>query len=189
MRARTRDDGAPCGAYSDAVTLPRFICALVLGLALFAASPAMAKSNSIVINRRALSASQVQHLERMVGARLSAGRYWYDARSGAWGLERGPMQGILPAGLPIPAPLWRQASNGHTGVIVNGRELHRADVQRLVAAGVPVRRGRYWLNANGIGGYEGGPAAFNLKAMLQSRRSGGRKSILSTYDRTGVAVF
>ena len=68
------------------------------------------------------------------------------------------------AGLPLGGPLRRDASGGGAGVFVNGRELPSADVAQLRQLYGTVSRARYWLNAQQIAGYEGGPAQFNLPA-------------------------
>lgn len=170
--------------------LPRIgAFALALTLLVPAAGFAGAKSD-VVINRVALSRAKVRALSKRLGARISPGRYWYDSLSGAWGIEGGPMQGVLPPRLPIRGRLRLDASGGGTGVVVNGRELHPFDVRRLVSAGVPVRRGRFWLNHRGVGGVEGRPASFDLSRALGLRGpSPRRKSPFSTYDLTGVAVY
>jgi hypothetical protein len=56
--------------------------------------------------------------------------------------------------------------------------------------------GRYWMDAAGTFGYVGGPAIGNIYwlANAANNRGGGgntvrRQGILSTYDKTGVAVF
>jgi hypothetical protein len=51
-----------------------------------------------------------------------------------------------------------------------------------------VFQGRYWLNAQGYFGFEGGPAMGNLW-MLANSRGMKKEGILSTYDKTGVAVI
>ena len=47
--------------------------------------------------------------------------------------------------------------------------------------------GRYWLDARGIGGNEGGPA--RLRIGLPAGGGGGRGSLVSGYFLTGVAVI
>jgi len=170
--------------------LPR-TSALLLALALLVPSAASARPAArVVVNRVALAPAQVVALSRHLGAAIPPGRYWYDGVSGAWGVEGGPAQGRLPPRLGIGGRLRRDASGGGTGVVVNGRELHPIDVRRLQAAGVPVQRGRFWLDHRGIGGVEGGPASFDLSVALGLRGGKRRKgSVLSTWDRTGVAVF
>ncbi len=166
---------------------PRFISTLAFVVVSGLGASVFAKPCAVVINRKTLARTQIQSLQRQLGATLQCGRFWYDARSGAWGRENGPAQGLMPSGMAIGGRLWSRASAGNTGVVVNGRELHRTDVARLVAAGVRVQRGRYWLNANGVGGYEGGPALFRLGAP--SGRRAQRKGVLSSYDLTGLAVY
>jgi hypothetical protein len=63
--------------------------------------------------------------------------------------------------------------NGNTGVFVNGRELHIMDVVALRQF-MPVYAGRYWCDANGNGGFEGGPALWNVWQLV--RAAGGRGS-------------
>lgn len=59
-----------------------------------------------------------------------------------------------------------------TGVVVNGRELHPVDIQglqQLLGAVIP---GRYWMDAYGTFGYEGGPAMGHVIYMAQQRGVG-----------------
>ena len=89
--------------------------------------------------------------------------------------------------LALGGALRRDASNGNTGVVINGRELHWLDVSRLQQV-TPVYRGSYWMDASGNFGLLGGPLMGNLWAL--SQRSGGRREgILSTYDKTGAVVI
>jgi hypothetical protein len=118
--------------------------------------------SGIVINRTELSAQQVAQLEQRLGTQLLQGRYWYDRRSGLWGREGMANAGQLPAWLPVTAPLPSDISTGGTGVYVNGREIHPQEYLYLVAVYGSVIPGRYWLDANGTAGFEGGPAAYNL---------------------------
>lgn len=171
---------------------PRILALTLALLVSGGAATAIARPSGVVVNREPLGVKQVRDLSRAVGQPIRPGRYWYDRVSGAWGVEGGPMQGVLPAGMPIGGKMWRGASGGHTGVIVNGRELHAVDVARLRRAGVPVQRGRFWLNARGIGGREGGPPAFDLSRALGLRGGGAKRSkgsILSGYDKTGLKVY
>jgi hypothetical protein len=65
-------------------------------------------------------------------------------------------------------------SGGGTGLFINGREVHPMDqvaLARLFGAAPP---GRYWLDAHGNLGVEGGPPLANLvQAMQQAGGSGG----------------
>jgi hypothetical protein len=147
--------------------------AAVLSAALLFALPSVAQQG-VVVNGVALDPSTLGQLQRVYGA-ITPGRYWYDPISGLWGRERGPTAGQIAPGLRLGGPLRRDASGGGTGVFVNGRELHPTDVVRLRQLYGSVNPGRYWLNAQGIGGYEGGPAQFNLPAAAAQalQRSGG----------------
>jgi hypothetical protein len=124
----------------------------------------------------ALDPVTIAALERAYRTRLLPGSYWYDSRSGLWGDEPGPAKGQIAPGLRLGGALSPRASVGHgagiTGVFVNGRELHPQEVvylQRLYGQVVPAR---YWLDARGIGGYEGGPAAFDLRARAIALQGG-----------------
>jgi hypothetical protein len=139
----------------------RSIAGAVALLTQFSASAA----TEVVVNREPLAADVRQRLEQLYQVEIRPGRYWYDKVSGAWGLEGGPMVGQVLPGLPIGGPLRQDASGGRTGVVINGRELHPYDVaalQRCVPAVLP---GRYWVAANGVGGYEGAPPSFDLAAL------------------------
>lgn len=175
--------------------LPRIAFAALLTSLAAVAVPGAAeagRSRAVVVNRVVLKPAEVRALATYFRAPVPAGRYWYDRVSGAWGREGGPMQGRLAPNLPVRGKLWRAASGGRTGVIVNGRELHRRDVQGLAALGIPVRQGRFWLDHRGVGGYEGGPPLFDLSqafARRGGRRTARQKSVFSTWDLTGVAVY
>ena len=147
------------------------LVACVLGVV---APWASAAPPEVVVNRVVLSAQQRQLLTQRLGSPLLPGRFWYDARAGLWGREGGPGIGRLPAGLPVPAPMPADASGRGTGVFTNGRELHPLEVATLRALYGRVIPGRYWLDAQGRAGFEGGPAAWNLYGASASRsRVGG----------------
>jgi hypothetical protein len=119
----------------------------------------------------------VAQLERGSGQSVPDGDYWYDNISGGAGRWGGPAEAILPAGLGLGGPLPANASGGGTGVFINGRELHPIDVQRLIAIFGFVHPGRFWVDASGNAGYEGGPALINLYQAAQQARgvaNGGR---------------
>jgi hypothetical protein len=144
-------------------------------LALSALAAASAIATDVVVNAVALDAPTRQALERAYGVPLVPGRYWYDPVSGVWGLEGGPAAGQIHPGLRLGGALRRDASRGHTGVIVNGRELHPMDVASLQRC-VRVIPGRYWVLANGVGGVENGPPQFNLAQLCGAAGGGGGSS-------------
>jgi hypothetical protein len=143
--------------------------AIAIGLALAAVA---AVADEVVVNTVALDAQTRAALERGYGVPIAPGRYWYDTVSGVWGYEGGPAMGQIHPGLRLGGPLRRDASRGQTGVVVNGRELHAADVAALQRC-VRVVPGRYWVLANGVGGYEHAPASFNLAVLCGGNRGGG----------------
>ena len=142
---------------------------------LFLATPLLAQEpRRVIVNGEPLKAEMVQALERAYQVPIAPGRYWYDKASGAWGREGGPIAGQMMAGLPLGGPLRSNASRGISKVFINGRELTLGEVQGLQSlCRTPVNQGRYWLNAQGLGGVEGAPASFNLAACAPQGRGGG----------------
>jgi hypothetical protein len=133
-------------------------------------------TRSVFINRVRLPDDTLQLLEQTFQTRVPDGRYWYDQMSGAWGMEGGPTVGFTMPALPIGGPLPADISGGTTEVFINGRQLHSVDLlglQQLV--GGPVMPGRYWVDAQGYAGLEGGPALVNLKQLASNlyRQNGG----------------
>jgi hypothetical protein len=113
------------------------------------------------------------------------GSYWYDKVSGAWGRQGGPALGLTLPGLEVGGALRPDASGGNTGVFVNGRELHDLDVLGLRQIAGAVVPGRYWIDAQGNGGYEGGPALFNL-ALLAQQAAAARGGLWRVPGTAGV---
>ena len=126
---------------------------------------------AVVINGQTLDASTMASLQAS-GVQPPAGRYWYDARCGAWGYEGQGTAGFVQAGLAIGGPLSPKASAGTTGVFINGRELPTSDLVALQRLG-PVPQGRYWLDGQGNWGVEGGPVQGNLVAAARQANGGG----------------
>ena len=131
------------------------------------ASPATPPGRSLVFNGVALTADQVSWLESMCRAHIPDGAYWYDNLCGAWGWQGGPCAGFIQPGLNLGGPLRPDASNGNTGVFINGRQLHFQDVVALQQF-APVQPGRFWVDAQANFGYEGGPLAGNLLLLAQA---------------------
>lgn len=124
----------------------------------------------VKINGVGLSPAQIMQLQLYMGTVLP-GSYWYDSACGAWGRIGTPVLGYVLPGLPLPGPVSRNASNGHSGVIVNGRELQDMEVGQLLAVGVIVTKGHWWVDANGNLGKQGSkkPTA-NLAAIVAAIR-------------------
>jgi len=131
-----------------------------------------AADKKVVINGTQLTAKNIQTLERSYGVPLQTGRYWYDKMSGLWGYAGQPTAGQILPGLQLGGLLKANASNGNTGVFINGRQLPVVEVTYLQQLGT-VYKGRYWMNAQGVGGIEGGPAIFDLGAAARQRSRGG----------------
>jgi hypothetical protein len=131
---------------------------------------------NIIVNGSRLGNQQIQMLRNILGvpadAAIPAGDYWYDNVSGLWGKRGGPTLGQIVPGLKLGGPLSTDASNGDTGVFINGREIHRQELTYLQSLFGAVNLGRYWLNGWGIGGYEGGPPLFNLRTAGASAGGG-----------------
>ena len=154
-------------------------------------------SDQLVINEKVLDAEEmkiIHDLERQLGAKAVPGRYWYDPHSGLCGAEGYGAFGQTFPNLRIGGKLQSDASNGDTGVWVNGCQLHRTDVAYLQQC-TPVIPGRYWLDARGNGGVEGGPIQWNLALLCTAarQRAGGSfrgrfGSVLGDRTTTG-AIF
>ncbi len=129
----------------------------------------------VVINRVRIPDDTVRLLETQFRAQVPDGRYWYDNRSGAWGMEGGATLGFTLPGLPLGGPLPADISGRGTGVFINGREIHQLDLIGLVQLVGQVMPGRYWLDGEGNAGYEGYPAMANLRTLAQGlyRQGGG----------------
>ncbi len=141
-------------------------------------------SRYVVINGVQLSNEQVIALEQMYRVTIQDGAYWYDHFCGAWGVQGGPVMGVIQPGLNIGGPLRHDASNGNTGVFINGRQLHLMDVLGLQQLG-PVLPGRYWVDAQGNVGFEGGPAFANLWVMARTY-GGNRGGAWTVNSSTGT---
>src|SRR5262249_9246844 len=123
------------------VFLVAIVAALVTQLAIAGGG------RSVIINGQALDAQTISALEMAYRTAIPNGYYWYDPYSGLWGRAGGPAAGQIQAGLRLGGPLRESASNGNTGVIVNGRRLQWGELLMLQALVGYVRPGRYWLDS------------------------------------------
>lgn len=166
---------------------PPYAAALLLTVMIAIAGSAgpLSAQQGIVVNGEAVTQDDfVRELGRLglpMTVQVPDGAYWYDRVSGLWGMRGGPTVGQMPPGLDLGGELRADASGAPgTMIFINGRELHPTEVlylQRLVGYTIP---GRYWMNPMGVGGYEGGPAFFNLLALAQQQAGG------SGYTRRGL---
>jgi len=128
----------------------------------------------VTVNGKRLSAAELEEIEQMHRMRIQPADYWYDPRTGAWGLRGGPTRGFVRPNIQFGARLAADASGRGTRVFMNGRELHPHDVYILQSClPTPVQPGRYWVGANGIGGKEGGPPLFNLVELCSQKKGAG----------------
>jgi len=169
----------------------KHLLALAMSAVLLAStSVANAQSSStVIVNRQPLSLEQVQVLEWYYGVDIKNGAYWYDPVSGLWGTEGGPSTGQIAAGLPLGGPLRSDASNGHTGVFFNGRQLAQSEVDYLRSLFGSAPPGRYWLDASGLGGPEGGNATFSLTRAAGSSSTGGGNTYAGTTNRNAFGAY
>jgi hypothetical protein len=111
--------------------------------------------------------AEIAMLETLVGP-MPDGSFWYDARSGLWGLVGGGAAGQMLPNLPLGAMAIGCSGCG-SGVFLNGREITPAE---LLIYG-PIACGRYFLDADGSAGPEGGRPVVNLlRTPKRARRRG-----------------
>jgi hypothetical protein len=149
-------------------------------------------TSRVFVNGVQLRDDELSALEQKYRSQIPDGAYWYDKMCGAWGKQGGPVLCTIESNLNLGGPLKADASNGNTGVFINGRELHYLDIALLQRVVPMILPGRWWLDVYGNFGSEGGPMMGNLWDLAKTQAGGGgenRGSVLSSWDRTGVAVF
>jgi hypothetical protein len=114
-------------------------------------------NDQIIINGTPLSDAQITEIETLYGVKPKPGNYWYDSKSGLYGVI-----GYAAFGFMLPGhefgELQRSASNGTTSVVVNGRELpYNEWLVWSQVLGYPIQPGFYWFDHLGNAGYEGNP--------------------------------
>ncbi len=153
---------------------------------LAAQTPAMGAAQT-TINGRPVSQEQRYAFQLAYGVPLQPGNFWYDSRSGMWGYWGREVAGLLKPGHDF-GPLPANASNGNTGIFINGRQLNTAEViffQNLL--GVPMQPGRAWLDGvTGNIGLEGNPIPLvNLVSLVQARQPKQRQPLWSGSELMG----
>ena len=150
---------------------------LWLGAMVLVGASGLSAQSRVYVNGEHVSQEQFAQELRRYGIPMQVqvpdGRYWYDARSGLWGVEGGPTAGLLPPSLRLGGELQADVSGSGTGVFMNGREIHPLEYAYLHQIFGYVLPGRFWLDAQGNGGLEGGPPMFNLVAAAQQAGVGG----------------
>mgnify|MGYP003340424885 CR=1 FL=1 len=133
--------------------------------------PAVPQSD-VYVNGRQLSVQELQQHQAIYNTPVQAGRYWYDPTSGLYGHWGREAIGYIRTGHgygPVPA----NASNGNTGIYINGRHINTVELTRWQALFRQViQPGRYWLDGNtGNVGVEGNPTPTgNVRAAIQASR-------------------
>jgi hypothetical protein len=127
------------------------------------------KINGARLGKR--EAATLANLEAVGGVTLPDGAYWYDTVSGAFGEWGRPPAVLIGAGHALGPKLPANASRGTSGVYINGRRLQVGEVQTLsVLTNYPWQPGRYFVDAQGNVGVEGGPVIVNLFALIQAHQ-------------------
>ena len=143
-----------------------------------------------IINGKPLTAEQKAEFVRSYGRPPLAGDFWYDTRSGLWGVKGRETFGILRPGHNY-GPLAPTASAGTTGVFINGRQINLAEaiyIRNLLGSVLP---GRWWLDGTtGYFGLEGSPLPVgNLFVAARAAQSrGGGANYYNDGMGTSVAV-
>jgi hypothetical protein len=131
-------------------------------------------AQDVIINGLTLSAKQIAEFEALYGAKPQSGNYWYDTVSGLYGVMGYPAFGFMFSGHDY-GTLNMNASNGNTGVFINGRqiEMNEYAVWSQIL-GTWIQPGFYWLDEFGNAGYEGIPIPlWNLYAAAQQNAYSG----------------
>lgn len=146
-----------------------------------------ATNRQVQINGTTPNASQMavlNQIESYSGVVLPDGSYWYDAVSGAFGLWGEAAATVLPAGLDLGGPIQSNCSGGGTYVYINSREIHPTELAMLQQSFGYINPGRYFLDASGNVGLEGGPVLANLYAAGQAQGQQGS----TAYGYTGTQI-
>jgi hypothetical protein len=116
-------------------------------------SPTGTTSSAIRINGKEADAAQIARIEQTYGVKVAGGEYWHDARSGLAGYVGYPAQAYAP-GFDF-GPVARNASNGTSGILFNGRELSQMEAEIVLGlfglspAMVSAYAGSYTLEQTG----------------------------------------
>jgi len=110
----------------------------------------------VFVNGIEASADELVPLRTAMTVDPPPGHYWYDRRSGLWGLKYGPAVGFLDANLALGGShaMDEDVSRGKTHVVLNGRRLRDEDLLLLKGIGFPCAVGRWWMDADGNYGEE-----------------------------------
>ncbi|CDY48504.1 BnaA09g00190D [Brassica napus] len=98
------------------------------------------------VNGHLIPEERVSTAEKLAGP-VQAGKYWYDYRAGFWGVMGKPCLGIIPPFIEEFShhPMPDNCGAGNTEVYVNGRELHKRDLELLAGRGLPRDKNRSYI--------------------------------------------
>ncbi|KAI3796601.1 hypothetical protein L1987_39279 [Smallanthus sonchifolius] len=100
---------------------------------------------NVTVNGHPIPDRLVKKAEKLAGPVLP-GDYWYDPRSGFWGMMGSPCRGIIPPFIEeFNYPMPEKCGDGNTNVFVNGRELHQKDLNLLARRGLPTEADRSYV--------------------------------------------
>ncbi len=142
--------------------------------------------STTVVNGRSMSAEQMQEFAAIYGQAPAPGNFWYDPRSGLYGYIGGTVIGSMRPGHDY-GPLAADASQGATGVFLNGRDLPALELQYYAQILGSIPAGRYWLDPDGNIGQEGESQALGnlLGAAAESNEAPGESNNLRYTDNEG----
>jgi len=143
-----------------------------------------------VVNGVTFSEAQKVEFMRSYDVPPLGGNFWYDTRSGLWGVVGRESFGTLRPGHAW-GRLSPEASKGTTGVFINGRQINLAEAMYIRSLLGSVMPGRWWLDGStGYFGLEGYSAPVgNLFAIARAARARGNGSSAHYYnDGMGTSV-
>jgi len=146
-------------------------------LYLFLSAPLLGQNQKVNINDIELSESQMNELEDIYGVKPESGNYWYDTKSGLYGVVGYASFGFMFHGHDF-GEIKQDVSKGNTNVVVNGRELPQNEwLVWSYVLGYYIQPGRYWFDHLGNAGYEGNPIpTVNLYYAAQQNQYMGQGS-------------
>ena len=167
---------------------------LILAIGIFSATNLAAQQyGAVQINGRPMTPQQVQEYTQAYGSPPFPGSYWYDTKTGMYGLMGGPAVGIIKPGHNF-GEMPENASSGNSGVYINGRHLPLAELQAYAPLLGQIEPGRYWMDAQGNWGPEGqaqpstgSRAAQNPAPQSQGNGGGGDPRLVGVFKGENVS--